>query len=295
MDNPILESRNGNIEETDILPSVNLVYELTETSNLRAAFSQTLARPNMREISPFASFGTPNEPTVLGNKDLERTLVQNYDLRYEVYPRPGELFALSAYYKNFQDPIIWLLTPKASTPEIQPANVDQAIVFGIEAEIRKTLDFISPGLENFQFGMNVSYIFSEVDKDQRELDALEIANRPHINDTRPFQGQSPYIVNVRLSHNSEALGWENNISFNIFGERLAFVTGALDPDVYEKPRPSLNFVSNKRTNDQFTVGFKALNLLDMTFKKEFDDDRGVYNFENYQIGRSFTASLSYTL
>jgi TonB-dependent receptor len=260
MDNPILESRNGNIEETDILPTVNLVYELTETSNLRAAFSQTLARPNMREISPFASFGTPNEPTVLGNKDLERTLVQNYDLRYEVYPRPGELFALSAYYKNFQDPIIWLLTPKASTPEIQPANVDQAIVFGIEAEIRKTLDFISPGLENFQFGMNVSYIFSEVDKDQRELDALEIANRPNIKDTRPFQGQSPYIVNVRLSHNSEALGWENNISFNIFGERLAFVTGALDPDVYEKPRPSLNFVSNKRINDHFTVGFKALNL-----------------------------------
>ena len=295
MGNPILESRNGSIEETDILPSVNLIYELSENSNLRLAFSQTLARPNMREISPFASFGTPNEPTVLGSKDLERTLIQNYDLRYEIYPRPGELFALSAYYKDFQDPIIWLLTPKASTPEIQPANVDQAIVFGVEAEIRKSLDFISPGLENFQFGMNISYIFSEVDKDQRELDALEMANRPNIEDSRPFQGQSPYIVNVRLSHNSQELGWENNISFNIWGERLAFVTGALDPDVYEKPRPSLNFVSNKRVSDHFTVGFKALNLLDMTFKKEFDDDRGVFNYENYKIGQSFTLSLSYML
>ncbi len=293
--NPVLESRNGSIDETDILPSVNFIYELSEHSNLRAAFSQTLARPNMREISPFASFGTPNEPTVLGNKDLKRTLIQNYDLRYEVYPRPGELFALSAYYKNFQDPIIWLLTPKASTPEIQPANVDQAIVMGVEAEIRKTLDFISPSLENFQFGMNVSYIFSEVDKDQRELDALESANRPNIEDTRTFQGQSPYILNFRLSHNSQELQWENNVSFNIFGERLAFVTGALDPDVFEKPRPSLNFVSNKALTEHWSLGFKAINLLDMTFKKEFDDDRGVFNYENYRIGRSFTFSLSYAL
>jgi outer membrane receptor protein involved in Fe transport len=216
-------------------------------------------------------------------------------LRYETYPRPGELFALSAYYKNFKDPIIWLLTPKASTPEIQPANVDQAVVIGIEAELRKSLDFISQGLQNFQFGMNVSYIYSRVDKDQRELNALASANRPDIKDYRTFQGQSPYIVNVRLSHSSESLGWENNISFNIFGERLAFVTGALDPDVFEKPRPSLNFVSNKRINDHWTLGFKAINILDMTFKKEFDDDRGVFNYENYQIGRSFNVSLAYGL
>ena len=293
--NPIMESRNGEINETDILPSLNLIYELSENSNLRVAYSQTLARPNMREISPFASFGTPNEPTVLGNKDLKRTLIQNYDLRYEVYPRPGELFAISAYYKNFQDPIIWLLTPKASTPEIQPANVDQAVVFGIEGEIRKSLDFISPSLENLQFGINASYIFSEVDKDERELAALETANRPNIEDTRTFQGQSPYILNFRLSHNSQKLSWENNISFNIFGERLAFVTGALDPDVFEKPRPSLNFVSNKTISEHWSLGFKAINILNMKYTKEFDDDRGVFNFENYQVGASFSLSLTYAM
>ncbi len=293
--NPIKESPNGDIEETDYLPSLNLIYKLSENANLRAAFSQTLARPNMREISPFASFGTPNEPTVLGNKNLERTLIYNYDLRYEVYPRAGELFALSAYYKDFQDPIVWLLTPKASTPEVQPTNVAQATVVGVEAEIRKSLDFINPSLENLQFAVNVSYIFSEVDKDQRELDALESAKRPNIEDTRTFQGQSPFIVNVRLSHNNLDLDWENNVSLNIFGERLAFVTGALDPDVFEKPRPSLNFVSQKRLNEHWTLGIKATNLLDMEFNKEFDDDRGEFTFESYRIGRSFSWSLAYNL
>jgi len=284
--------KKGNVKTTDILPALNVVYNLNDNANFRAAASQTLARPNMREIAPFSSVGGVGFPIVLGNPDLERTLIQNFDLRYEIYPSPGELFAISAYYKNFNDPIVWQLTPKASTPEIQPINVEKATVYGAEVELRKNLGFITPALDNFKLATNFTYIYSRVDKSQEELDALANADRPNIKDWRPFQGQSPYIVNVALMHNSDALQWENSLSFNIFGERLAFVTGALDPDVYEQPRPSLNFVSTKRFGEHISLGFKAMNLLNMTFEKTFDFP-GEFIYESYTIGTTFELSLTY--
>jgi TonB-dependent receptor len=288
----------GDIDETDILPSMNVVYKLSDNTNLRAAATQTLARPNLREIAPFASTVTPGRPIFLGNPDLDRSLIQNFDLRYETYMRPGELFAVSLYHKHFDDPIIYLLTPKASTPEITPQNVDEAIVYGAEFEFRKSLDFISPSLESLKFSANMSLIYSKVDKSEEELEVLRNeqaqGKRLNIEDYRPFQGQSPYIVNVGLTHVSSKLLWENTISFNIWGERLAFQTGALDPDVYEQPRPSLNFVSNKEIGEKFSLKFRASNLLNMEYLKEFDFAESPI-YESLQYGTTFSLGLTYNM
>ncbi|MCK5702437.1 MAG: TonB-dependent receptor, partial [Cyclobacteriaceae bacterium] len=97
--NPVTTSRNGELDNVDILPSLNAIWKINNKTNLRASISRTLARPNMREISPFVSVGTPEDPQFVGNNELKRTLITNYDLRYEMYPRPGELIAVSAYYK----------------------------------------------------------------------------------------------------------------------------------------------------------------------------------------------------
>ena len=283
----------GDINTNDILPALNVIYKIHENSNFRMAASQTLARPNIREIAPFASVGGVGFPIVLGNADLERTLVQNYDLRYEVYPLPGDLFAVSVYYKNFQNPIVYQLTPKASTPEIQPINVDKATVYGAEVEFRKSFDFISEALANFRISTNVSYIFSKVDKSEAELTALRNADRPNIEESRPFQGQSPYIINIALLHHSDRLQWDNSLSFNIFGRRLSFITDALDPDVYEQPRPSLNFTSSKRIGESLSIGFKATNLFNMKYLQQYDFGSDDFVYDSYTLGRSFSLSLSY--
>jgi TonB-dependent receptor len=286
----------GNIDETDILPSLNMVYKLSENANVRIAATQTLARPNLREIAPFASTVTPGRPIFLGNPNLNRSLIQNFDLRYENYIRPGELFAVSLYYKHFDDPIIYLLTPKASTPEVTPQNVDEAVVYGAEVEFRKSLDFISPSLESFKFSANMSLIYSKVDKSEEELEVLrkeqEQGKRLNIEDYRPFQGQSPYIINLGLTHVSSKLLWENTVSFNIWGERLAFQSGALDPDVYEQSRPNLNFVSNKQLGQKFSLKFRATNILNMKYLKEYDF-AGSPIFESFQYGSTFSLGVSY--
>jgi outer membrane receptor protein involved in Fe transport len=130
----------GEIQGSDLLPSLNLIYALNENSNIRGSFTQTIARPNLRELAPFFSFEFIGGETFLGNPELERTNISNYDLRYEVFPKPGEMIAVSAYYKDFTNPIIKVYNPTATNPEIQFKNVDKALVYGLEFEIRKTLD-----------------------------------------------------------------------------------------------------------------------------------------------------------
>ncbi len=283
---------SGSINKIDLLPALNAIFELNENSNFRAAASQTIARPNMREIAPFAAIGGLAFPIVQGNPDLDRTLIQNYDLRYEAYPNPGELFAISAYFKNFENPIVWQLTPSGSTAEIKPINVDQATVFGGEVEFRKSLGFITSALEDFKFSANVSIIYSKVDKSAEELAALANADRPNIKNWRPFQGQSPYIVNAALLYVNDDSGIESALSFNIWGERLALVTDALTPDVYEQPRPSLNFNFKKQVNERLSLGFKANNLFNMEYAKNYDFP-GTYTYESFREGRSFSLSINY--
>lgn len=292
-------SSNGNVQALDFLPSLNLVYNLSDNTNIRGAFSQTLARPNMREISPFRSLGSIGADIVIGNPQLERTLIQNVDLRLETYPRPGEVIAVSAYYKQFTNPIIVNIYSTGSAIEQQPNNVDEAVVYGAEFEFRKKLDFLSESLESLKFGFNAAVIYSKVNKTQRELNQIEGfvgAENIHSN-TRPFQGQSPYIVNAVISHNSDKLRWENSLRFNIWGRRLSYQTPAQIPDVYEVSRPSLDFTSTKRVGKHFTLSLKVMNLLDMEFRQEFDFDmEGVDNtYRSFRIGRTFSLGISYSI
>ena len=143
-----IEDRTGAINQGDILPVVNFIYAVSERSNLRAAYSKTLARPNMREIAPFVSYDPLTASFIIGNTQLRRTLVSNFDLRWEWFVKPGEIMAVSAYFKDFTDPISSRYLPSSNT-EIKFINVDRAMVYGVEFEFRKSLDFLSPSLQKF--------------------------------------------------------------------------------------------------------------------------------------------------
>ena len=123
-------SKIGKIEETDFLPSLNLVYALNDNMNLRGSYTKTLARPNMREMAPFISFSFIGGPTELGNTALKRTEIQNFDFRWEWFIKPGELAAISAYYKDFKNPIIIQNIYGTDNYEIMYDNVEEGTVYG---------------------------------------------------------------------------------------------------------------------------------------------------------------------
>ncbi|MCC6410244.1 MAG: TonB-dependent receptor [Saprospiraceae bacterium] len=282
------------IDITDPLYSGSLIYTLTEKSNLRFAATQTLARPNMRELAPFAQFDTKNGFFNVGNPDLTRTLIQNYDLRYEVYPNFGELIAVSVFYKRFEDPILRRFDPSATIPTLGYTNIDEAMIYGAEFEVRKNLAFIGGKfMQNMFLSTNVAFIHSEYKIPQDELNSSLGVDSTYDLTTRPFQSQSPFIVNAALSYINPERGWESSVSFNISGSRLYNISLAATPDVYEAPVPLLNFNISKTFFDHYRVGFSAQNILNPVYQRTQNFKGTEYIAESATYGTKFGLSLAY--
>jgi outer membrane receptor protein involved in Fe transport len=288
-----LEDFKGEIDEKDFLPSVNLVYALTDNMNFRVSGSQTIARPNLRELAPFASFDFIGGVIYNGNPNLERTTIQNYDLRWEWFVRPGELFAISGYSKHFKNPIILQYLLGVKNPQIQYQNTESGLLYGLELEARKNLDFVSNALRDFSFGFNFSFIESKVDVNEFEQETAA-ANGYEVKESRPFPGQSPYLINFNLSYSNMDMGLNSTIDFNKFGDRMT-ETNVDTPDIYESSEGMLNLNVSKSFLKNFSLGFQVKNLLDSKFKKSVTYNNQDFIYQQYEVGRTYTLSLSYSI
>ncbi|MYH20232.1 MAG: outer membrane beta-barrel protein [Gemmatimonadetes bacterium] len=280
----------GRLDEKDWLPSINTVYQVVDNMNVRGAYSRTLARPSFRELAPFASFLFVGDYIFVGNSDLKRTLIDNYDLRWEWFNRPGEIYALSYFYKKFENPIERVIV--TTNGEIQFQNVDRALVSGLELEFRKQLDQLHPSLGNFQLGGNLSLISSQVDIAPSEL-AIIRALDPGAGETRKLQGQSPYVVNIDAMYDNPDTGTLVSVHYNVFGERLSEVSTGGTPNAFEQPAGMLDITGSQRLWDRVTLKFSAKNLLDPDIKKVHPFNNEEYIRSLYKRGRTFSLGFSY--
>lgn len=280
----------GRLDEKDWLPSINTVYQVVDNMNVRGAYSRTLARPSFRELAPFASFLFVGDYIFVGNSDLKRTLIDNYDFRWEWFNRPGEIYALSYFYKKFENPIERVIV--TTNGEIQFQNVDRALVSGLELEFRKQLDQLHPSLGNFQLGGNLSLISSQVDIAPSEL-AIIRALDPGAGETRKLQGQSPYVVNIDAMYDNPDTGTLVSVHYNVFGERLSEVSTGGTPNAFEQPAGMLDITGSQRLWDRVTLKFSAKNLLDPDIKKVHPFNNEEYIRSLYKRGRTFSLGFSY--
>lgn len=234
----------------DFLPGANFTYKLNEQTNLRLSGSQTVIRPEFRELSPFAFFDFDLGATTTGNKDLQRTKVTNADLRYEFYPRAGELFTVGVFYKYFNKPIelYFNQTGAGSSSTFNYINADKASGYGVELDFRKKLDVVADALRNFTFQGNFSYIYNRVTSEGTNLD-------------RPMQGQSPYLINASLQYDVEKHGISTTLLFNQIGRRILYVGSNEYPPVWENPRALIDLQIAKKVLKR--KGELKLNISDL--------------------------------
>lgn len=293
-------SENASLEADDILPAINLTYSITEDMNLRFAYGRTLARPVFRELAPFANQIFLRSEVYVGNPNLDRTLIDNFDLRWEMYPNPGELVTVSLFYKGFTDPISKAYSAVTANPQITWVNQGDAQVYGVELEARKNLGFITTALADFQLGFNVAFIQSEISlTDEEKVNIL--GNDPQQltelaqDGTRPLTGQSPYLVNAYLNYDNYNIGLSANVNFNVFGERVFFIGRNGVPDVYEQPRPMLDLKVAKDIGERWKVTFRARNILNPDFEFIHTVQGNESNFGLYNRGTSFSLGLKYEI
>lgn len=251
----------------DYLPVMNLTYALNDKTNLRASATQTVSRPELREIAPFGYIDFVTGGVLAGNPELEESLIQNYDFRYELYPNAGEIFSLSLFYKHFDQPIEKVIVPTLVNTTIPSYTFENATGgaynYGCELEVRKNLGFISQTIKDFTFNGNLALINSRVNLEGLQSAVSEEARR--------LQGQSPYTFNLALYYDNFDLGMSVNVLYNQFGEKIAEVGRVGFNDVYESGRGILDFSAAKTFLENFEAKFTARNLLnqDITFTQNF--------------------------
>jgi len=287
------DPRHTHKRVTDFLPGVNVTYKLNTKTNIRLSGSQTVVRPELRELASLNLYDFELNASVQGNPNLERTKVINTDIRYELYPASGEVFTLGVFYKHFDKPIEQLLNEGgggASTFSYQ--NPEEAYTYGAELEFRKKLSFINV-LKNFTFQGNVAYIYSRVTDLGFDLD-------------RSLQGQSPYVLNFGLLYDLEKPGFSATLLFNQIGERIYLVgdksAGAGTPDTYEAPRAVFDFQLSKKILKK--MGEIKLNISDLlnqtqyfyqntSNNKTFQKGSDAYRFTR-KVGTTFSISFNYS-
>ena len=285
----VSDPRHTRSRVTDFLPGLNTTVKLNQTNNLRITASQTVIRPELRELSFLNIFDFELNASVQGNPSLKRTKITNTDIRYEIYPGSGEVFTVGVFYKNFENPIEQIFSEGAggaSTFSYQ--NAKKAITYGMELEARKKLN------KNFTFQANASLINSRIKDANLKLN-------------RQLQGQSPYLVNLGLLYDVAEKGLNATLLYNQIGERIYLVgdmqAGSASPDIYEAPRSLVDFqLSKKLINNKAEIKFTISDILNqqqtfyqnLTSNTRYEKGVDAVRFAR-KFGSTFGISFNYSL
>lgn len=284
-----LTTNRSDLSQVDWLPSVGLIWNPRQTMAVRLNFAQTLARPTFRELAAYRGYDPILDELLDGNPLLRLSAVDNYDLRWEWFPRPGEVVAVSLFYKDLRNAIERNFVTRDGEI-VSFSNREQAEVYGVEFEVRKRLDFLPEELGRFSLGLNLALIQSEVALTPEELLSKQQVI-PDAEATRNLYDQSPYIFNADLNYDLPATGTSLTLGFNVFGPRIT-IASLTTEDVFEQPAPILDLVLRQRLSQKLSLRFSAKNLLDPVFERTYGESGGQL-YSSYTRGVTLALGLSY--
>ena len=263
----------ANLKNTDVFPAVNVVFALRPGQNIRAGFSQTTNRPEFRELAPFEFTDIVGGRAVVGNPDLSRALIQNVDVRWEMFPGGSDVIAVSFFYKRFVDPIERIVEP-TSQLRTSFTNADSARNVGLEFEVRRNLaDLVTVG-GNYTFVDSMVTLTAAATQVQTSLE-------------RPLAGQSRHLINAMFEVGNAAASVR--LLYNFFGDRIRDVGSLGLPDIIQDRRSQLDLV--------FSTQIRALRIrasADNLLNEEFDLRQGGLLQRRYTLGRTLQLNFGFS-
>jgi outer membrane receptor protein involved in Fe transport len=279
--NPDSDPIVSKLEETEWLPALGVVYRLSDSQNLRFNASQTVNRPEFRELAPFTFTDAIGYFERTGNPDLVSAKITSYDARWEWFPTARDVFAVSLFYKDFKDPIESVIVEAVTARETWE-NAEKAENMGLELEARRNLSAISPALEPWTVILNYSYIDSEI-----TLDPDSSLTNP----TRALVGQPDHVGNFVLEWAMPDWGSSVRLMYNYQGSKVAFAAADGLPDVIEEARSIFDIAYRQGFNLfglDWTVKLSGENLGDETWEWT----QGEEPWHLYQPGTKYGLSFS---
>jgi outer membrane receptor protein involved in Fe transport len=294
------EEGAASIDQVDALPALTVNFKKIEDISIRFAYSETIARPTFKELTPVNYLDVDPNLIFVGNQNLKMSSLKNYDARVEWRPGGGmDLLAASVFYKTIVDPIQYTTysdpSPGSDKQYVFPENYGDAWVTGLELEMRKSLGFIWEPLKDVSVGSNLTLQDSQVTYTESLKKSLDQAGVK--SDDRPMDGQPEYLVNVNLVYQNEETGFMTGFFYNFKGETYvsgeAAADGLYTPHVVEKPIGSLDYALGLRFADKWRIGFDVKNILDPMVETVYRRPNGDLPNSSYRYGRTFGVSLGY--
>lgn len=244
---------------TDVLPSVNLRYQLKEGLTLRAAASKTITRPNFDQLSPSLTLIRNTVNPALnqgsaGNPELKPIRSDNLDVALESYVNPTTSVTITGFLKKVDG-----FVTTVSSPEIhdgvayqvsRPQNTAPADIKGFELGYQQFFDFLPGWLNGTGLQANYTYVDSET------------PNSAVCDKKVPLQNLSKHSYNVIALY--EKAGVSARLAYNWrnrFLSSIANVVGECAQPVYTRSYGWLDASASYRFNDRFSVSIEGTNLL----------------------------------
>ncbi|MGO4292047.1 TonB-dependent receptor domain-containing protein [Chitinophaga sp. RAB17] len=325
--------------KTSVLPSVNFSYRPTSSYVIRTGWGRTVNRPEFRELTPYNDFDFVNNELIKGDEHVVTATIDNYDLRLEYYPRNAEqqeTFSLGVFYKKLQDPIERIRSEKSGYADglgftsISFANAKDATVYGLEAEIKKSLSFLGGSFsKRLSIVLNGTLVKSSTQRIITNHYNPVVGRDTLVVSGRPLQGQAPYVFNMGLFYEHPATGTKIGLTYNVNGPVIYAKSSASKdvlytkqdtleftgtrPDLLQLPMHLLDLSITQRIIKSLKVKFSIQNLLDKEYRivedygynQHYNKEYPVQNntgetyykgdniYNRYKPGRYFLLALTY--
>lgn len=265
------------LAQDDILPSLNFNWFITDSQQLRFAVSQTVSRPDFKELANAVFYDVEFDIRVRGNPDLKISSSWNYDARWEKYWSDLETVSVALFYKDLTDPIERVVVPASGTAGNSRTfiNADSAQIYGIEVDGRKDFPLNKAYDKSFFIAANASWIESEVNIPGQA--------------SRSLQGQPDYTFNLILGYDDIGNGHELTLLFNQNGEAIVDVGVAGLPDIVEEPRLDMNINYKYYITPDLAFRARVKNALN----SQYEFTQGGNTFQSYKRGTEFQAGIDW--
>ena len=249
--------------QNDVLPSIGLVYEASETVTLRASYAQTIARQTFRELTPILQQEFLGGPVFIGNPNLQMSSLDNFDLRADYAPYEGSLVSASWFLKNIEDPIE-VVQAFATFDYDTVRNYPEGELSGFEFEVRQDLGRFWKWSEGFSVGANATIIESEVTlpADEVAVFASGAIGAPFTK--REMTSAPEHLYNLYLTYDQVELGSQLALFYTVQGDTLVAGAGVADggfvPSVFAAQYDTLNASFTQKIGKYLKLQIQAKNL-----------------------------------
>ena len=297
------------LEEDYLLPAFTATWNFAEDQQFRFGASQTIGRPQFRELAPQSYIDPESDREFTGNPFLVDTEILNLDARYEWYFARQQYLTAGVFYKDLERPVESVVVLTGDQRQQSFLNAPAATVFGAEVEAKKYWEFPDAGasfIANKRWLVQANYTWSESEVHVGADDTVRTQGGGGADEQASFfiadgsrlQGHSEHVANLQFGWEDDTARSQATIIVNYVSERItargAGAAGAREPDYFQDPGVFLDFVYRKNfdyAGREMGFALELRNLLGTDYD-EFQELGNRIRINTYDLGSSASVSLS---